>query len=65
MQFAPQRLGQAVEALRAEYPNLEQIDEIWLAYTGAWERENVVWYRRGWQRRIAAEEAAIVEANEF
>jgi len=65
MQFAPQRLGQAVEALRAEYPNLEQIDEIWLAYSGAWERENVVWYRRGWQRRIAAEDAAIVEANEF
>ena len=46
----PQRVGDAVENLRAAYPALEQIDEIWVGYTGAWERENVVWYRRAWQR---------------
>lgn len=46
----PQGVGEAVEALRAQFPALEQIDEIWIAYTLAWEREDVVWYRRAWQR---------------
>jgi len=49
----PQTVGDAIEFLRANYPNLEQIDEIWVAYTGAWARENVVWYRRAWQRVLA------------
>lgn len=46
----PQRVGEAVKELRAQFPALEQIDEIWVAYTLAWEREDVVWYRRAWQR---------------
>lgn len=46
----PQRIGDAVETLRAQFPALEQIDEIWMAYTLAWQREDVVWYRRAWQR---------------
>lgn len=46
----PQRVGGAIESVRAAYPALEQIDEIWVGYTGAWERENVVWFRRAWQR---------------
>ncbi len=47
----PQRVGEAIEVLRPNYPALEQIDEVWVAYTQAWEREDVVWYRVAWQRR--------------
>ena len=50
MACPPESIGQAVETLRRDFPNLEKIDEIWMAYTGAWEREDVVWYRRAWYK---------------
>jgi hypothetical protein len=45
----PQTVGKAVESLRTSFRDLERIDEIWVAYTAIWEREDVVWYRRAWQ----------------
>lgn len=50
MGLPPQRVGEAIEVLRPSYPALEQIDEIWVAYTQAWTREDVVWYRIAWKR---------------
>jgi hypothetical protein len=50
MGLRPERVREAIEVLRPNYPALEQIDEIWIAYTQAWEREDVVWYRIAWKR---------------
>jgi hypothetical protein len=50
MGLPPERIREAIEILRPSYPALEQIDEIWVAYTQAWEREDVVWYRIAWRR---------------
>jgi hypothetical protein len=50
MGLPPERVREAIEVLRPSYPALEQIDEIWVAYTQAWTREDVVWYRIAWQK---------------
>jgi hypothetical protein len=46
----PQRVREAIDVLRPSYTALEQIDEIWVAYTQAWQREDVVWYRIAWEK---------------
>jgi hypothetical protein len=46
----PQMVREAIEVLRPTYTAIEQINEIWVAYTQAWQREDVVWYRIAWER---------------
>ncbi|MFQ5741569.1 MAG: hypothetical protein ACE5JX_21435, partial [Acidobacteriota bacterium] len=39
-------LAQALKSLKSEYPDLVQIDELWLANTTAWDTEKVLWLYR-------------------
>ena len=34
----------AIDSMAHDFPELEQVDEIWLVITGSWETENVLFF---------------------
>ena len=41
-------IGQRIEAVNHEFPDLAEVDEIWIVNTVAWEKEQVVFFYKIW-----------------
>jgi hypothetical protein len=41
-----------IDAARADFRELDQIDSVWLAHTPVWEREKVVWFVHVWPNGV-------------
>ena len=42
------QIHDALVALRPDFPQLDALNDVWVANTVAWETEDVVWFRRVW-----------------
>ena len=42
------RIGAEIKGLEPHFADLQRVDEVWVAVTGAWEREGWIWFHLVW-----------------
>jgi hypothetical protein len=50
---SPEEIGVAIERHRAQFPELQEVDEVWVINTAAWPREDYTPSYLVWPRRMA------------
>ena len=41
-------IGEVIEHIQSEFPNLTKVHEVWVVNTVAWDSENAVWFIPVW-----------------
>jgi len=52
MILGPTIFSREIDAARADFRELDQVDSVWLAHTPVWESEKIVWFLRVWPNGV-------------